>query len=68
MVLVFRDAIEEPDFRKVLGEVVDDILNGEPVIVDLEPEFSAAKGVAELAKRAIFNQKKEQGLDAASEL
>ncbi|KAI1126083.1 hypothetical protein F5Y10DRAFT_245580 [Nemania abortiva] len=55
MVLLFGDAAEEPRFREVLQGVIDDVLGGQVEIVDQQPEFSAAKGVAELAKRATFN-------------
>lgn len=34
MVLLFGDATEEPKFRRVLEEVVDDVIDGEPGIVD----------------------------------
>ncbi|KAI2462863.1 hypothetical protein F4781DRAFT_163098 [Annulohypoxylon bovei var. microspora] len=66
MVLVFGDATEKPRFREVLGDVVDNVLGGKPEIIDRQPEFSAAKGAAELAKRAIFRQMTE--LDTVSEL
>ncbi|RYP86145.1 hypothetical protein DL769_000823 [Monosporascus sp. CRB-8-3] len=66
MVLVFGDATEMPRFKEVLEKVVDDVLGGAPEIVDQQPEFSAAKGVAELAKRAIFRQMNEQ--DTVSDL
>ncbi|KAI0443230.1 hypothetical protein F4803DRAFT_561748 [Xylaria telfairii] len=56
MVLLFGDATETPRFREVLGGVIDDVLGGQVQIVDQQPEFGAAKGVAELAKRAIFRQ------------
>ncbi|KAK5626500.1 hypothetical protein RRF57_002215 [Xylaria bambusicola] len=54
MVLLFGDATETLRFREILGGVIDDVLGGQVQIVDQQPEFSAAKGVAELAKRAIF--------------
>lgn len=66
MVLLFGDATEKPRFREVLEEVVDDVVGGEPEIVDQQPEFSAAKGAAELAKRAIFRHM--EGLDIVPEL
>ncbi|KAI8944087.1 hypothetical protein F4801DRAFT_260946 [Xylaria longipes] len=66
IVLVFGDTTGKPRFRGVLREVVDNVLGGQPEIVDQQPEFSAARGAAELAKRAIFRQTKE--LDTASEL
>ncbi|KAI0460064.1 hypothetical protein F5B21DRAFT_129515 [Xylaria acuta] len=66
MVLLFGDATEKPRFREVLRGVVDDVLSGQIDIVDQQPEFSAAKGVAELAKRAIFKQIKDP--DTTSEL
>ncbi|KAI1302655.1 hypothetical protein F5Y03DRAFT_385438 [Xylaria venustula] len=65
-VLVSGDAATKLVFREVLGEVINDVFEGVPAIVDHEPEFSAAKGAAELAKRAIFRQRKEQ--ETASEL
>ncbi|KAI1420401.1 hypothetical protein F5Y12DRAFT_773157 [Xylaria sp. FL1777] len=66
MVLLFGDATETPRFREVLGGVIDDVLGGQVQIVDQQPEFGAAKGVAELAKRAIFRQGYIQ--DVSSEL
>jgi hypothetical protein len=66
MVLIFGDASEKTKFREVLDEVVNDVLGGEPEIIDEQPEFSAAKGAAELAKRAIFRQVNK--LDTVSEL
>lgn len=57
MVLLFGDATEEPKFRRVLEEVVDDVIDGEPGIVDQQPEFSVAKGTAELAKREFFRRR-----------
>lgn len=59
MVLLFGDATEKPRFRNVLEEVVDDVIDGEPVIIDQQPEFIAAKGTAELAKREIFRRRTE---------
>jgi hypothetical protein len=56
LVLVLGDAAEKPEVRKVLEQVITDVIGGEPEIVDQDPEFSAAKGAAELAKRAIFRQ------------
>ncbi|KAI0104170.1 hypothetical protein GGR51DRAFT_522713 [Nemania sp. FL0031] len=55
-ILLFGDATEEPRFREVLQGVIDNVLGDQVEIVDQQPGFSAAKGVAELAKRAIFNQ------------
>jgi hypothetical protein len=66
MVLVFGDATEVPRFRGVLEEAVRDAVGGEPQFFDQEPEFSAAKGTAELAKRAIFKQM--MALDTQPEL
>lgn len=66
MALVYGDAAEMPKFREVLEEVLEDIIEGELKDVDRQPEFSAAKGVAEMAKRAIFSQKQE--LDRVSEI
>ncbi|KAH8900333.1 hypothetical protein GQ53DRAFT_836243 [Thozetella sp. PMI_491] len=66
MVLVFGDATDKPRFRKILEEVVPDIVDSEPEILDQQPEFSAAKGAAELAKRVIFRQRK--GLETVSDL
>jgi hypothetical protein len=55
VVLVFGDSTKEPRFRNVLEEVIND-LGGEQEIIDQDPEFSAAKGTAEMAKRVIFSQ------------
>ncbi|KAI0547881.1 hypothetical protein F4679DRAFT_552435, partial [Xylaria curta] len=66
MVLLSGDATEKPRFREVLGEVINDVLGEYVEIIDQQPEFSAAKGAAELAKIAIFRRKKE--LDSVSEL
>ncbi|KAI0198476.1 hypothetical protein F4808DRAFT_462769 [Astrocystis sublimbata] len=68
MVLISGDGGDDPVFRTVLQEVIDEISTpGEPpLIVDREPQYSAAKGTAELAKRAIFNQREQ--LRASSEL
>ncbi|KAK7752491.1 hypothetical protein SLS62_005459 [Diatrype stigma] len=67
MVLLSGDATEKPEFREVLGEVVDAVSHdGEPEIVDQQPGCSAAIGAAELAKRAIFKQMGE--LDVVSDL
>ncbi|KAI0814306.1 hypothetical protein GGR55DRAFT_426072 [Xylaria sp. FL0064] len=66
VVLVSGDAARKPRFMKVLGEVVDDVIDGVPALTDHDPEFSAAKGIAELAKRSIFRQGK--GRDTMSEL
>jgi hypothetical protein len=57
MVLVLGDAGEKPKFREVLEQMIADVIGGEPKMVDQHPEFSAAKGAAELAKRAIFRQR-----------
>ncbi|TRX88278.1 hypothetical protein FHL15_010845 [Xylaria flabelliformis] len=67
MVLLHGDATEKPRFREVLGEVINDVLDGQVEIIDQQPEFSAAKGAAELAKRAIFRKTKDLA-DIASEL
>ncbi|KAK9783906.1 hypothetical protein SCAR479_00465 [Seiridium cardinale] len=56
MVLLQGDASELPQFREILDEVVDDVIRVQPDILDQEPIFSASKGTAELAKRAIFRQ------------
>ncbi|KAI0427303.1 hypothetical protein F5Y09DRAFT_316568 [Xylaria sp. FL1042] len=66
VVLVSGDADNEPRFGELLGEVVDGFIDGMPAIADYEPKFSTAKGIAELAKRAIFRQGKQQ--DTVSEL
>ncbi|KAI1352126.1 hypothetical protein F5Y01DRAFT_304217 [Xylaria sp. FL0043] len=66
VVLVSGDAARKPRFMEVMGEVVDDVIDGVPAIADHDPEFSAAKGIAELAKRSIFQQGK--GQDTMSEL
>ncbi|KAI0406391.1 hypothetical protein F4802DRAFT_559150 [Xylaria palmicola] len=67
MVIVSGDAAEKPRFREVLAEVIDDVAGvPHPEILDRDPEFSAAKGTAELAKRAIFEQVGER--DPVSEL
>ncbi|KAI8626755.1 hypothetical protein F5Y19DRAFT_487986 [Xylariaceae sp. FL1651] len=66
MVILFGDATEMPRFREVLGGMIDDVLGDQVQIVDQQPEFSAAKGVAELAKRAIFKHGHVQ--DISSEL
>jgi hypothetical protein len=61
MVLLSGDAAEEPAFRKVLEEVVDEVINGNqdepPEVADLDPEYSPAKGLAELAMREIYKRK-----------
>lgn len=64
MVLVYGDATEKPEFREALRQVIDDVIDGEPVIVDQLPEFSAARGAAELAKRAIFKPKRDRGTES----
>lgn len=65
--LVYGDAADEPKFREALGQVLGEVvIGGEPEIFDRDPEFSAAKGVAELAKRANFRQR--QNLNIAPEL
>ncbi|KAI1749153.1 hypothetical protein F4782DRAFT_514754 [Xylaria castorea] len=66
IVLLSGDATEKPRFREVLGRVVNDVLGGQVEIIDQQPEFSAAKGAAELAKRAIFREVKDR--DTVSEL
>ncbi|KAI0858317.1 hypothetical protein F4860DRAFT_486903 [Xylaria cubensis] len=66
MVLLSGDAAEKPRFREVFEEAVIDVLGGQVEIFDQQPEFSAAKGAAELAKRAIFRHKKDS--DTVSEL
>lgn len=58
-VLLYGDAVEVLKFREALEEELEEHVEGTPEIVDGEPEFSAAKGVAEMAKRAIFRQRKE---------
>jgi hypothetical protein len=63
IVLVFGDSTTKPKFRDVLHEVIND-LGGEQNIINQDPEFSAAKGTAEMAKREIFRQ----GLETLSEL
>ncbi|KAI1178098.1 hypothetical protein F4777DRAFT_539425 [Nemania sp. FL0916] len=56
MVIVAGDAAEKVKFREVLERVIDDVVGGEQQVVDHDPEFSAAKGIAEHAKRAIFEE------------
>ncbi|XDG03115.1 hypothetical protein ABKA04_002730 [Annulohypoxylon sp. FPYF3050] len=56
MVILSGDAADKPRFREVLQGVVDNVIGGEPEVVDRRPEFSAARGTAELAKRAIFRE------------
>ncbi|KAI1735228.1 hypothetical protein F4680DRAFT_435867 [Xylaria scruposa] len=66
MVLLSGDATEKPEFREVVREVINNVLGGQVEIIDSQPEFSASKGAAELAKRAIFRLTKD--LDTVSEL
>lgn len=65
-VLLHGDAVEVPKFRAALEEVLEEVVEGTPGMVDQQPEMSAAKGVAEMAKRAIFGQIQE--LDLNNEL
>lgn len=67
MVVLFGDAVEKPEFREVLKQAIG-VIGGEPEIVDHQPEFSAAKGTAELAKRAIYRQMKGLNITSESEL
>jgi hypothetical protein len=66
LVLLYGEpkATDDPRFREVLGEVIDEYIGvngaGDPQIFDRDPEFSAAKGAAELAKRDIFRRKQAQ--------
>jgi hypothetical protein len=55
-VLVSGDAAQLPKFRQVLQEAIDNMFDEVPVILDDEPVYSAARGVAELAKRATYMQ------------
>lgn len=64
--LLHGDAAEVPKFREVLEEALEEVIEGAPEIVDQQPEMSAAKGVAEMAKRAVFRQK--QGLSTDPKL
>ncbi|KAI1314090.1 hypothetical protein F5Y03DRAFT_389572 [Xylaria venustula] len=64
IVLLFSDATEALRFREVLAGVIDDVLSSQVQVVDQQPEFSAAKGVAELAKRAILRQGYVQDLSS----
>ncbi|KAI1872859.1 uncharacterized protein JN550_003733 [Neoarthrinium moseri] len=66
MVLLFGDTTERPRFREVLEQVIDAVLGGDLDIIGQQPEFSAAIGTAELAKREIFRQLKES--NTATEL
>jgi hypothetical protein len=68
MILVYGDAAEIPRFKEVLREVIHDVVGGEPEILDQQPEFSAAQGAAELAKRAIFSRRHTNDLVVDSEL
>jgi hypothetical protein len=64
LVLLSGDAADNPKFREVLNEMIDYVLESEPERVFQDPEFSAAKGMAELAKRDLFRRKqahKENG-------
>jgi hypothetical protein len=51
------DTAQIPKFREILKEVVYELIYRDLKIIDHDPVSSAARGVAELAKRAIFNQK-----------
>ncbi|KAM0809505.1 hypothetical protein AB5N19_09849 [Seiridium cardinale] len=64
MVLLQGDATEQPRFREILDEVVDDVIHVQPDILDQEPIFSASKGTAELAKRAIFRQRQTTAIES----
>jgi hypothetical protein len=66
MVLLCGDAAQEPRFRDLLNEVVSELIDGEPEVLDSDPEFSAAKGVAELAKRELYTRRYRQ--DGESDL
>ncbi|KAH9905505.1 hypothetical protein F4778DRAFT_730187 [Xylariomycetidae sp. FL2044] len=66
IVLLVGDATDQPTFREVLREVIDEVISGEPEILDRESEFIAARGTAEMGKRAIFEQTRDE--DAGSEL
>lgn len=60
MVLLSGDVVDIPKFREILQEVMSEVIDGEPEMVDQDPVYSAAKGVAEFAKRAIFTQKERR--------
>lgn len=66
MVLVFGDAAKQTEFREVLRDALQSVAPNEWVVVDQQPEFSPAMGVAEFAKRAIFKQRK--GMSAVFDL
>jgi len=56
-VLLSGDAAQIPTFRKILKEAVYEVIDGDPEIIDHDPVYSAARGTAELAKRATFDQR-----------
>ena len=66
MVLLCGDAAQEPRFRALFDEVVSELIDGEPEEFDHDPQFSAAKGVAELAKRELYTRRQES--DGESDL
>lgn len=56
IVMVSGDASGDSKFRQVLEEVVDSAIEHVLEVIDDDPVYSAAKGVAEFAKRAIYEQ------------
>jgi hypothetical protein len=59
MALLLGDATEKAQFKNVLGEVVGDVVDRQPGFADQQPDFSAARGTAEPAKREVFRRKAE---------
>ncbi|KAI1324200.1 hypothetical protein F5Y16DRAFT_402607 [Xylariaceae sp. FL0255] len=53
-VLLLGDAVDEPKFREILKEVVEELIWGEQEIYDQDPIFNPVRRTAELTKRGIF--------------
>jgi hypothetical protein len=59
-VFVYGESADEPAFNKVLNEAVRSVMDNEPEFYRDDPLFVAAKGAAELGRRA--NLKRKEGI------
>lgn len=65
--LVSGESAQIPKFRQILHEEMNSLFDKELEIIDDDPVYSAARGVAELARRAMYAQNATQNHEYGSE-